>query len=427
MRAKLEEVSKNFSQLIIELREEGFSVVVDAMKTILKVKVEYNKIEIAEVKVRKTAKNLAKAFDVLQSILLLSETIRKLFQLANALNLNIKQLIKITIKHEFDITKLKSLINSDFASVSTLSLREHARQKIKELEELAEVAEINYTYEYTSSYEITLLNYSDLMQALSELTRIKENYSEYRQAINTVVQLVSDYVKAANKLTQKDNSEYLKHKKQLRELEIRALECGDYEKVSDKTIKELIKSTFTEFSSEKIKVLDKSSKLRAVLFCTLYLSDDYYPRLLPCFVLYLAGEDDNGETWIHAVNCMHEDNQLKLYNYTVEDAESLLLDIPHSTFKRFVARQGDVFVFKDEEQQTNYKEQEETDEFEILPNHILKLEKTAVIKYKRKRNRIYIDLPVPAILEHPSHHHVELPPAKYLFVHVVSSHDQPVD
>jgi len=445
MRARLEDVSEKLSQLYNELREEGFRVDIDEKKTVLKIEVGYRKTEIAEMKIRKnSAKAIAKAVDVLQSILLMSDSIKKLFKLANALYLNLKidimrelKLFKeyyrvvaiqtLRIKHEFDIPRLKNFLDERKASVSTLSLREHAKQRLRDLEELTEVAEITYKYDYSSTYEIRLINFNELMRALSELKRIKDNYSEYRQAVNALVQLVSDYIKAANKLTTKDNSEYLKRKKMLRELELRALEAGDYDKVSDETLKQFIKSTFID-RAKKIKILDKSTKYRAILFCTL-------EKCQFCLVpaqYYLCGEDDNGEEWLHTVYTVDVSEYEycsacdELYRKTVEWAEAWLLDISTSFFERFIDRQGDVFVFRDDEQ-TDYKEQEETDEFEILPNHTLKLSETAVIKYKRKRNRIYIDLPVPAILEHPSHHHVQLPPAKYIFVYVVSSHDQPVD
>ena len=241
---------------------------------------------------------------------------------------------------------------------------------------------------------------------------------------------VSQYVKAANKLTQKDNSEYLKHNKQLRELELRALEEGNYENVSDETLKQFIKYYFPEFSRAKLYIIDKSSKYRAVLFCTLELGPYVY-NLVPA-EYYLCGEDDNGEEWCHIITTNFiSDYYTKeeidnLYKRSVKWAESQLLNVPLEYFDYFIDRQGDVFVFRDEEEQADYREQEETDEFEILPNHVLKLEKTAVIKYTRYANRLHVDLPVPAVLEHPSHHHVKLQPAKYLFVHVVSN-DQPVD
>ena len=414
------------SQLITELREEGFDVKFDDMKSVLKIEIEISKTEIAKVKVRKTAKNYDKLVNVLTSILLLSCSINKLFKLVQVLNLQIFQTTnKITIKHEFDVPKLKRPINTHYLSFSTENLREDALKKLSELDELAEIATIKYTYYYDYDYNIDTINFSQLVQALNELLRIKENYSEYRQAINTVVLVVSDYIKSANKLTQEDNSEYLKHKRQLRELEVRALEAGDYYNVSDETLKQWIKETFPEFR-RKLYILDRSSKYRAVLFCTLELHP-YFNKLVPA-EYYLCGEDDNGEEWCHliATNFIYCNlNTEILYKRSVKWAESQLLNVPTSLFDYFIDRQGDVFVFRDEDQ-ANYREQEETDEFEILPNHILKLEKTAVIKYKRKSNKIYLDLPVPAVLEHPSHHHVKLQPAKYLFVHVVSN-DQPVD
>jgi len=423
--------------------KEVYSVEVEELKTRIKVKVTYqhsdSEILLANFNIKKTAKAMQQLIDKLSALYAISEDIEHFFKLCDALDCRVTQseytrTIKVT--QRYDVPNLKNFVNADVASVSTTTLRAEATQRLKELRDLSELCTIEFSND--------MIDIKSFYSALETLKSLKQNYTEHRQTFNAVLKTVAQFVRAANKLTTRDNAEYLRQRKLAKQREIEALKNADYDNVSDETLKKFLKKTFYDLRNESLLILDKSSKHRAVCVAELVYDRYYNPPSLMIARIYLCGIDDNEEAWIHTVldflsEPPYEPASIENWKgYTVERAMARIFNTSSDVVKAS-RRQGDIlitrvssdadalliedgeytfsYVYDDLDQFRNYFDfVEETTEYDIAASHTLKSSKAfKVYKHYKHSNLTLVELTADAVLEHPSHKPIKLEKSTYVF------------
>ncbi len=305
-------------------------------------------------------------------------------------------------------------------------------------------------------------------KALAELAEELENI------LNKSDQIISDFdrylaekqgeIKELLKKYREENSKAYKESRELAEIEKEALQNGEFELVSDRRIKEFLR---TELGLTNITVIDKSSRHRAVL-----VADVTYIKYEGWVVnkLYLAGLDDNGESWevlvanysyperlsfvseiwsvekaMATVFCVSEDlikheSTKRQGDILIVDMDAVKLEINHhcGRFSQTLDLLGRVHPDESVDYRYEFSEAEDVEEFEISANHRLvglatiqgiSIEATAVEVYgwdggralASKRvvglQRLYVvEVKDKAKLIHPSHKAVELVKGRYLLV-----------
>jgi len=399
-------------QRVVQQLRECYSVESEELKTRIKVKVQVKhndgEIFLANFNIKKTAKEMQQLIDKLRALYAISEDIEHFFKLCDTLDCSVSQLqyyvngVEIIVRQRYDAPQLKNFVNADEASTDTLSLRAEAEQRLEELRELAEICTIEFSDD--------MIDIKSFYNALDTLKSLKNNYTEHRQTFNQVLKTVAEFIKAANKLTTRDNAEYLRELRIAKNREAEALKKSDYDHVSKETLKQYLKENFAAFRyDDKLLILDKSSKHRAVLAARLGYID--YVGLVVLQTI-LAGEDDNGERWSHIIDDFRYDEPAQIdssrYCKTVEEAMASLFKVSVRDLEDSI-RQGDI-LFVRYYSETRAPLYEITKEFDVAPSHTLKSDTEFRVHRFEDGSGLTIFNEAPATLEHPSHAPVTIPP-----------------
>jgi len=369
---------------------------------------------------------------------------------------------KVDFEPKKTVTRVVVRINYDALKLPKQAFSPEAKQYLFNAHLVSDAIE-RKSIVFAKKIKNTRKNFEELIDELEELlNRSNEIISEFDEYLTEQQQKIKKFLK---KYREENSRAYRKAREEAK-CEREALANGDFENVSDKRIKEFLRD---ELGFKNIVVLDKSSKHRAVLVAKVYYInyDSWYVE-----ELYLAGLDDNQESWSIQV-ADYQGMYMKLDGFkeeSVEKAMATIFCIP-THFVKTAKRQGDVLIVDangmgdkeilekfgelkytadllgrihpDEtaEYRVKTEEAEEVSEFEILASH--KLISDATMKVRRVEYRliaseflgydedgkaivsrrrvgtqdIYIvDVKGRAELIHPSHQKVVLDKGRYVFV-----------
>jgi len=356
-----------------------------------------------------------------------------------------KTVTKIIIKIKYDRIKLLKRSYSIY-------LRD-AYKIDREIEQRAIV--------YSKKIKNTMKNYAEVAKELEE---ILQNSSKIISEFDAYLAEQQRKIVEILKICREENSRVYRRMREEVKKEREAIANGDFENVSDRRIKEFLKS---ELGLTNVVIFDKSSKHRAVLVAevTYYKYDGLrVKRLLLC------GLDDNQEAWrIEVARYCNEIKISTLENMmlTVEDAMATVFCVPAWCIEEG-RRQGDILVVKvdsnddeiienfgklaglAEELRLTYNEylyyektvdEFEANEFNIQPNHkLVSNEKMTIrkVRYTLKGREVVgydedgksiifdrrimsqviyiVETKTTAEIIHPSHRRIVLEPRKYVIV-----------